>query len=124
MSVKIKEISTFVATVRKSIQLIFFLSRASLRYSLQYNGTSVFAKRFSLELSKPLKIFLSYLAMHQLKISQYSTRIIEFDLKHSSQFSFTITIQWGPCIVTRLPEHQILFIKWDFLRRKMNTINY
>ena len=96
MSVKIKEISKVCGHGQKSIQLIF-LSRASLRYYLQYNGTSFLAKRFSLELNKPLKMFLSYLARRQLKISQYSTEIIEVDLKHSSQSSFAITIQWGPC---------------------------
>ena len=97
MSVKIKEISKVCGHGQKTDSAHFFVEGKSEVLPSVYNGTSVFAKRFSLELTKPLKIFLSYLAMRQLKISQYSTEIIEFDLKHSSQSSFAITIQWGPC---------------------------
>ena len=95
MSVKIKEISKVCVHGQKIDSAHFFVEgKCEVLPSV---GTRFFAKCFSLELNKPLKIFLSYLAMRQLKISQYSTEIIEFYLKHSSQSSFAITIQWGPC---------------------------
>ena len=97
MNVKKYQISKVCGHGQKIDSAHFFVEGNSEVLPSVYNGTSVFAKRFSLELTKPLKIFLSYLAMRQLKISQYSTEIIEFDLKHSSQSSFAITSQWGPC---------------------------
>ena len=86
-----------MATVKNRFSSLFFVEGKSEVLPLVYNGKRFLTKRFSLELNKPFKIFLSYLARRQLKIPQYSTEIIEFDLKHSSQSSFAITIQWGPC---------------------------